>query len=313
MLNLTSNLKNSQVQIYIENPRMFAMWLPFLAKFNFFHNGNSNSSPILGEKSGDSSPPDESSEIQEVAVCPSKNMTNSICRKLEPTVLVHGGAGNIPEYLVSRKLNCVKNAALAGYKVLKEGGSSEAAVEAAIKVMENDPVMNAGVGSVLNLEGKIESDACIMVGKTLDTGAITAVQDIANPISLARLVMEKTPHVLFASVGARKLACENGIPLADPDTLTTLAAKQALEEYKQNPEADLDPENIVEKKETDLDIFPRTESVGAVAIDYKGRIAVGASSGGWNGKTEGKFNEACSIGGGVYADDDMGGVSLTGE
>lgn len=288
------------------------MWLPIINRFFGVENSKKGKNDVV------ETPTDNETEIQGIAgsiegeIIRNKRQITSVCRKLEPIVLVHGGAGNIPDYLVPAKLNCVKKAAIAGFKVLKQGGTSVDAVETAIRIMEDDPIMNAGVGSVLNYDGEVEADACIMIGKTLEAGGVTGVKDVANPISLAKLVMEKSPHALLAGEGAKQFAMDNEFKLEEPGSLVTLAAKEALEAYKQNPEEDLITERTDIEEKPERDIWPRTESVGAIAIDRKGNIAVGASSGGWNGKSTGKFNEACSIGGGIYADDELGGVSLTG-
>ncbi|XP_044760543.1 isoaspartyl peptidase/L-asparaginase-like isoform X2 [Coccinella septempunctata] len=293
---------------------MLPIWLPVINRFFGEGTRKKETDAEKGNLKSESTESDvlKASGTIESRIIRDKQQISSVCRKLEPIVLVHGGAGNIPDYLVPAKMNCVKKAAIAGFKVLKQGGTSVEAVETAIRVMEDDPIMNAGVGSVLNYDGEVEADACIMVGKTLEAGGVTAVKDVANPISLAKMVMEKSPHALLAGEGATKFAKENHYELEKPGSLVTLAAKEALEAYKKDPEGDLTSEKVEVEEKPERDIWPRTESVGAVAIDRKGNIAVGASSGGWNGKTTGKFNEACSIGGGVYADDDVGGVSLTG-
>lgn len=153
---------------------------------------------------------------------------------MEPIVLVHGGAGDIPDSRVNGKISGVKEAAKIGYNLLKNGGTVVDAVEAAVKYMEDDEAFNAGYGSVLNLDGEVEMDASIMVGSNLSAGAVTIVKNIPHPISLARLVMEKTPHVLLAGHGANKFAKEQGIPTLPEGKLVSKYALEALENFKKH-------------------------------------------------------------------------------
>ncbi|XP_063916766.1 isoaspartyl peptidase/L-asparaginase-like [Zophobas morio] len=218
--------------------------------------------------------------------------------KMEPIVLVHGGAGDIPDSRVPLKIAGVKKAASLGYKILRNGGSVLDAVEEAVKSMEDDEAFNAGYGSVLNLDGEVEMDASIMIGANLNSGAVTVVKDIAHPITLARLVMEKTPHVLLAGVGANRFAKDQGVPTVPPGSLVSKYATEALEDFKEHGDN-------------------RTEigdvgTVGAVAIDSKGRLAAATSTGGINGKMVGRSSDTSMIGSGTYADDDVGAVSTTG-
>ena len=124
----------------------------------------------------------------------------------KPMIIVHGGAWNIPDDLVDAYLKGVENAVKAGWEILKSGGTAIDAVEAAIRVMEDDPTFDAGVGSFLNEEGFVELDAVIMDGKTVDAGAVAGVRNIKNPITLARKVLEETEHVLIVGEGANKFA-----------------------------------------------------------------------------------------------------------
>ncbi|KAL3273720.1 hypothetical protein HHI36_015150 [Cryptolaemus montrouzieri] len=174
---------------------------------------------------------------------------------MDPILIVHGGA-----------------AARAGYKVLKRGGSALDAVEEAVRILEDDESMNAGRGSVLNLDGEVEMDASIMVGSTLAAGAVTIVRDIAHPVSLARLVMEKTPHVLLAGSGANKFAEEQGIPRVPPGSLITNDAVEALAQFKKCGQILTE---IGGKDENSGEVG----TVGAVAIDAKGHLAAATSTG----------------------------------
>lgn len=218
-------------------------------------------------------------------------------------MLVHGGAGDIPDSRVNGKILGVKLSANIGYGILKNGGSVVDAVEAAVKSMELDESFNAGYGSVLNLDGEVEMDASIMIGSNLSAGAVTIVKDIAHPITLARLVMEKTPHVLLAGHGANKFAREQGIETLPEGTLVSKYALEALEDFKKTGDnrTEIGAKNIGE-----------VGTVGAVAIDSEGRLAAATSTGGINGKMVGRSSDTSMIGSGTYADDLFGAVSTTG-
>ncbi|CAH1135580.1 unnamed protein product [Ceutorhynchus assimilis] len=226
---------------------------------------------------------------------------------MEPIILVHGGAGDIPDSRVQPKIDGNKRSVAAGYEILRRGGSALDAVEAAVRVMEDDEAFNAGYGSVLNLEGDVEMDASIMVGSDLRAGAVTVVRDIANPISLARLVMEKTPHILLAGAGANKFANNQGIPTVAPGSLVSPYARKALEEYKKSK----DQRTEIGERAPDGDPG-EVGTVGAVAIDKNGNLAAATSTGGINGKMVGRSSDTSLIGSGTYADDNIGAVSTTG-
>ncbi|XP_045478220.1 isoaspartyl peptidase/L-asparaginase-like [Harmonia axyridis] len=223
---------------------------------------------------------------------------------MEPILIVHGGAGDIKDSRVPDKIKGVKIAAKAGYKILKNGGTALDAVETAVRILEDDESMNAGRGSVLNLDGEVEMDASIMDGSTLAAGAVTIVRDIAHPISLARLVMERTPHVLLAGPGANKFAEEQGIPRLLPGSLITPFAKEALKEFKKKGGSLTE----IGGKDNPGDVG----TVGAVALDSQGHLAAATSTGGINGKMVGRSSDTSLIGSGTYADDEIGGVSTTG-
>lgn len=151
---------------------------------------------------------------------------------MEPIVLVHGGAGQIKDDKKAKVLvEGVKKAAKIGYNVLRQKGSVLDAVEAAVKYMEDNENYNAGKGSVLTVEGEVEMDASIMLGADLSAGAVTVVKDIQNPISLARLVMEKTSHILLAGEGAKKFAVSQGVQILPEGSLVTERTKTALTKY----------------------------------------------------------------------------------
>lgn len=218
---------------------------------------------------------------------------------MEPILIVHGGAGDISDSKIPSKIRGVKIAATEGYKVLKNGGSVLDAVETAVRILEDDESMNAGRGSVLNVQGEVEMDASIMLGSTLASGAVTVVKDIAHPISLARMVMEKTKHVLLAGEGAKKFAIEQGVEILPSGSLVTESALNSLKQCKTQGTM------ITE-------IFEGVGTVGAVAIDSNGRLAAATSTGGMSGKMVGRSSDTSLIGCGTYADDKSGAVSTTG-
>nr|CAI5839903.1 unnamed protein product [Callosobruchus analis] len=194
----------------------------------------------------------------------------------------------------------MKKSVQAGFQVLKAGGSALDAVEAAIRVMEDDEAFNAGYGSVLNTDGEVEMDASVMMGN-LSAGAVSIVRDIQHPISLARLVMEKTPHVMFAGSGANRFAREQGVPTVPPGSLVSESAKRSLEMFKKRQ-----AEHLTENPGD-------VGTVGAVAIDANGNMVAGTSTGGINGKMVGRVSDTSMIGSGTYCDGDIGAVSTTGK
>ncbi|KAG8225839.1 hypothetical protein J437_LFUL004768 [Ladona fulva] len=228
---------------------------------------------------------------------------------MQPILLVHGGAGDIPESRVKLKLNAVRNAALEGYKVLMDPKKTALdAVEAAVKFMEDDESCNAGAlstgrGSVLNLDGEVEMDAIIMEGKNLQIGSVAAVKNIRHPISLARLVMEHTKHVMLAGEGANRFAKEMNVPEVSSDWLITDYAKQTWKECIKNNKS-----HVTELTES----IGGVGTVGAVAVDADGHVAVATSTGGTCGKLPGRVGDTPIPGSGGYCDDKIGAVSTTG-
>jgi len=206
------------------------------------------------------------------------------------TVLVHGGAGADPVEGREELRAGVAAAALAGWRALGGGGRALDAVEAAVRVLEDHPRFNAGRGSVLTSAGTIEMDASIMEGDRLACGAVAAVSRVANPVTLARRVMEDERHVLLVADGAHAFARAVGLPDCDPALLITDRQRIRLA-----------------KHETDS-----RGTVGAVAIDRHGTIAAATSTGGTLGKRPGRVGDSALIGCGTYADSALGGVSCTG-
>lgn len=218
-------------------------------------------------------------------------------------IIVHGGAYAIEDELVDRKVNGCKDAVRAGHDVLEKGGTCLDAVEAAVRVLEDNPSFNAGHGSVLNRDGEIEMDAMVMEGKDLHVGAVCGVSGVSNPVSLARLVMDKTDHTMLTGKGAESFANEQGVPrvkteeLANPETM---ALRLKYNGYTGAVGARFN--NANEDHDT----------VGAAAMDIHGNIACATSTGGITLKQPGRVGDSPLIGCGGLADNTLGGVSTTG-
>ena len=222
-------------------------------------------------------------------------------------IAIHGGAGVIdpakmtPERAASYRAGLA--AALdAGYAILERGGSSLDAVTAAVRTLEDDPQFNAGRGAVLNHEGDAELDAAIMDGHGPRAGAVAGVRHVRNPVELARLVMEKSPHVLLVAEGAEEFALEQGMVLVPRGYFRTEARVRELDEARQT--------EALQLKAT----APRaTGTVGAVALDRAGHLAAATSTGGLTNKHRGRVGDSPIVGAGTYADDASCAVSGTGQ
>ncbi|CAI9581842.1 unnamed protein product [Staurois parvus] len=218
---------------------------------------------------------------------------------MKPVIVVHGGAGTIVQEYDKEYRSGVKRAALRGYDILRQGGDAVTAVEEAVVVLEDNPCFNAGHGSVLNEDGEVEMDAIIMDGKDLSSGAVSAVKCIANPVKLARLVMEKTDHLLLTCKGASLFAKSQGIPEIPGEELIT---ERSRERWKKNLKSGSIPKSVVRG----------TGTVGAVAVDSQGNVACATSTGGVSNKMVGRVGDTPCIGSGGYADNNVGAVSTTG-
>jgi beta-aspartyl-peptidase (threonine type) len=206
-------------------------------------------------------------------------------------ILVHGGAGpKAQDEVAERAQGGCLAAAKAGHALLVSGRSALDAVEAAVRVLEDDPQFNAGLGSTLNEEGFAELDASIMDGATLSAGAVAAVRTFQNPVTLARAVMERSPHVLLVGDGAARFGRALGLPEVEPARLVTPRARERWEQR--------------------LSVSHGT--VGAVALDAEGHVAAATSTGGTFGKLVGRVGDSPLIGCGTYADDTLGAASCTG-
>ncbi len=218
---------------------------------------------------------------------------------MRPAIVVHGGAWAIPDSLVEPHKEGVKKAALNGWKVLKEGGSALDSVMEAVRIMEDDPAFDAGIGSFLNEEGRVDLDASIMDGDSLEAGAVASVYRVRNPIKLARLVMEKTEHILLVGEGAHRLAERMGLEMIDP---SELIIEREYRRWKEMREKGYSPKQA----------FVEDSTVGAVAVDSKGKFAAALSTGGTPNKMVGRVGDVPIIGSGLYADSLKGAAASTG-
>ncbi|BDG01596.1 isoaspartyl peptidase/L-asparaginase family protein [Anaeromyxobacter oryzae] len=219
-----------------------------------------------------------------------------------PAIVVHGGAGNLlPDDPASSggpdapRLEGVRRACAAGWRVLSDGGTALDAVDAAVRVLEDDPTFNAGTGATLNADGEVELDASIMDGASLRCGAVAVVKDVRNPVVLARAVMERSRHVLLAGAGASAFAREVGIGAVDNATLVTPAQRARWE-----------------KALAGAATAVRHGTVGAAARDGQGHLAAATSTGGTSLKRAGRIGDTPLVGCGTYADDTLAAVSCTG-
>lgn len=233
-------------------------------------------------------------------------------KKATPIIVIHGGTSGLgltQEEFLQRKAGMEKSL-LAGQKVLSDGGTAIEAVIAAIKVMEDDPLFNAGKGAVFTAEGFNELDASIMDGATKKAGAVAMSRHIKNPIEAARVVMDKTWHTLIAGEGADKLAKENGLEMVDQKYFFTEVRWNQLQEAKKQKELLLDSD----KARAHLGNYtePYLGTVGAAALDAHGNLAAGTSTGGMTNKMTGRIGDSPIIGAGNYADNDSLALSCTG-
>lgn len=231
-------------------------------------------------------------------------------------IVIHGGAGTILKKNMSPEIEAqykakLEEAVKVGYEVLKNGGSSIEAVEKTINIMEDSPLFNAGKGAVFTNQGKNELDASIMDGKTLKAGAVAGVTNVKNPISLARVVMEKSEHVLLAREGAEFFAKEHGLEIVNPAYFYTENRYQSLLKAQEKERIELDHSGGT----SFYDPFIKDNkfgTVGCVALDKKGNLAAGTSTGGMTNKKWGRIGDTPIIGAGTYANNNTCGVSSTG-
>jgi beta-aspartyl-peptidase (threonine type) len=219
---------------------------------------------------------------------------------MKPSLIVHGGAWDIPDDAVDACKSGCARALAAGWSILSRGGSALDAVEATIIVLEDDPVFDAGFGSHLNLDGHVECDAIVMDGATLRAGSVAALQHIKNPIRAARAVLEKCPHMMLVAEGAERFAAQHGIPLCAPEDLISPAEREAWQRCR------IDTHAAKHHRGHDQG------TVGAVALDSRGNLFAATSTGGTCCKLPGRVGDSPLIGCGCYADCETAGVSATG-
>jgi beta-aspartyl-peptidase (threonine type) len=219
---------------------------------------------------------------------------------MKPALIVHGGAWDIPDVAVSACKSGCERALTAGWQILEAGGSALDAIEAAVVILEDDPVFDAGYGSHLNLDGRVECDAIVMDGSTLRAGSAATLQHVRNPVRLARKVLENCPHMMLVGDGAERFAQEQVIKLCANEELVTDAEREAWSKCKMGKHAS---------------VFHRGHeqgTVGAVAMDRNGQLFAATSTGGTCCKLPGRVGDSPLIGCGCYADHEAGGVSCTG-
>ena len=227
-------------------------------------------------------------------------------------IAIHGGAGTILKKNLTPELQHayeekLKESVSRGYQLLKEGHSSLDAVEQAIRILEDSPLFNAGKGSVFNSDGENEMDAAIMEGKTRKAGAVAGVRQIKNPIAAARMVMEKTQHVLLIGEGAERLAKEQGAVLESKEYFWDEKRWEQFQKLKGSQTQQLDHSNDNESGDK------KYGTVGAVALDQFGNLAAGSSTGGLTNKMAGRIGDSPIIGAGTYANNATCAVAATGE
>ncbi|MEO7910422.1 MAG: isoaspartyl peptidase/L-asparaginase [Roseiflexaceae bacterium] len=247
------------------------------------------------------------------------------------SIIVHGGAWDIPDDEVAEHQAGCRAALEAGWLVLEGGGAALDAVEAAVRMLEDAPIFDAGVGSVLNRDGDVELDAAIMDGPTLRSGAVAAVRRVRNPITLARHVLE-SQVILLVGQGAERFAVSAGLSLCDPAELIVERERARWQELlnqehvrTQDAFGAGQSAQVKERKGAgeDADALPFSPSplhplaqpgdtVGCVALDRAGRLAAGTSTGGTANKLPGRVGDSPLIGAGLYADNQTGGCSTTG-
>jgi beta-aspartyl-peptidase (threonine type) len=219
---------------------------------------------------------------------------------MRPSLIVHGGAWDIPDEAIDACKACCLRALHAGWAVLSNGGHALDAIESSITVLEDDPVFDAGYGSHLNLDGHVECDAIIMEAATLRAGSVAGLRCVKNPIQVARAILEKCPHMMLISEGAERFARDQGIPICAPEELISPAEREAWERCRQDSHAGEHHRGHEQG------------TVGAVAMDEQGRLYAATSTGGTCCKLPGRVGDSPLIGSGCYADHETGAVSSTG-
>jgi len=227
-------------------------------------------------------------------------------------LVIHGGAGTMAREDLSAEQEAEYHAALeealeAGYSILEDGGQSLDAVQAAIRVLEDSPLFNAGRGSVFTSDERIEMDAAIMDGRDRNAGALTGVRTVRNPIDLARVIMDESPHVFFSGEGAETYGQEFGLRTEDPEWFETEHRREALKRARE-AEAEQGAEFRSERDNVEFNLG----TVGAAALDQDGNLAAGTSTGGMTNKRFGRIGDVPILGSGTYANNESAALSATG-
>lgn len=220
-----------------------------------------------------------------------------------PVLVVHGGAWAMPDDMVEAHLHGVRNALAAGWRLLQNGGPALDAIEEAVASMEDDETFDAGRGSFLNRDGRVQMDALIMDGATLRAGGVGCVERLRNPVRAARKILSESPHVYFVAEGAERFAADHGIALCRNEDLVLAREVERLREYQQQAAGNGN------------DLFAPSishDTVGAVALDRNGNIAAATSTGGTLNKAPGRLGDSSLIGCGCYADNLSAAASTTG-
>ncbi|MCG8427429.1 MAG: isoaspartyl peptidase/L-asparaginase, partial [Chromatiales bacterium] len=221
------------------------------------------------------------------------------------SLMIHGGAGELSNVDASERradyLDSMRITLEYGRAILEQGGAALEAVEICTSLLEDDPLFNAGIGSVLNEDGKVEMDAAIMCGATLAAGAVAGVRNIANPIQLARMVLAESVHVMLIGEGAMRFADSKGVKTVPDDYCITPERRTQWEEACRAQCVGLDHDSPAHQQKRERD---KLGTVGAVARDCEGRLAAAASTGGTVNKHFGRVGDSPIIGAGVYADDE---------
>jgi beta-aspartyl-peptidase (threonine type) len=238
----------------------------------------------------------------------------------DPVLVVHGGAWAMPDDMVEAHLRGVNNALAAGWRVLERGGAALDAVEEAVVIMEDDETFDAGRGSFLNRDGRVQLDALIMDGATLRAGGVGCVERLRNPVRAARKILSESPHVYFVAEGAEKFAAEHGIELCRNEDLIIPREVERLREYQAKFPTEKFPTSGAKSAPemghpAGSDLFAphiSHDTVGAVALDRDGNIAAATSTGGTLNKAPGRLGDSSLIGCGCYADNLSAAASTTG-
>ena len=232
-----------------------------------------------------------------------------------PVLLIHGGAWAMPDDEIEAHQRGIANALDAGYAILERGGTAVEAVEAAVVVMEDDETFDAGRGSFLTRDGRVQLDALLMNGENLRTGGVACVEHLRNPIKAARLVLDESPHVYFVGIGAERFATAHGMRLCDNMDLVIPREQKRLyaaQEAELKGHRDTTFSGGPPDAQLPSDPLLSHDTVGAVALDSHGNLAAGTSTGGTLNKAPGRVGDSSLIGCGCYADNLSAAVSLTG-